>query len=38
MIAVAMITAYYAVAGLLGLAYADYKKPVSQQSAEISQK
>ncbi len=38
MIAVAIITAYYAVAGLLGLAYADYKKPASQQSAEISQK
>lgn len=38
MIAVAMITAYYAVAGLLGLAYADYKKPVFQRTAEISQK
>ena len=37
MIAVAMITAYYAVAGLLGLAYADYKKPVSQQYVEKSQ-
>ena len=36
MIAVAMLTAYYAVAGLLGLAYADYKKPASQQYAEIS--
>ena len=38
MIAVAMITAYYAVAGLLGLAYADYKKPASQQYAEINRK
>ena len=38
MIAVAMITAYYAVAGLLGLAYADYKKPASQQYVEKSQK
>ena len=37
MIAVAMITAYYAIAGLLGLAYADYKKPDSQYS-ETSQK
>lgn len=36
MIAVAIITAYYAVAGLLGLAYADYKKPVSQPT-EMSQ-
>ena len=38
MIAVAMLTAYYAVAGLLGLAYADYKKPGSQQSAEVTRK
>ena len=37
MIAVAIVTAYYAVAGLLGLAYADYKKPVSQQIVEKSQ-
>lgn len=37
MIAVAIVTAYYAVAGLLGLAYADYKKPVSQQYVEKSQ-
>ena len=38
MIAAAMLTAYYAVAGLLGLAYADYKKPASQQSAETTRK
>jgi hypothetical protein len=37
MIAVAIVTAYYAVAGLLGLAYADYKKPVSQHIVEKSQ-
>ena len=29
MYTVAIAAAYYAVAGLLGLAYADYKKPVS---------